>query len=1160
MLTPSTLIVTIIGYIALLFWVAKRGDQDRFKDGSWSRHPLVYALALGVYCTSWTFYGLVGTASISTWQFIPILLGPVLMFTLGAPLMRRIFSICQQEHIHSIADFIASRYGKRQGVAASVTLVVLLATVPYISLQLKAVSDSLSLLIGSHIIGYQDLTLLIAGAMTIFSLMFGAKQLNVSGYRGGLTSAIAFESVIKLLAMVFIAGFAAYWIFSDPSRIQTWQSTQRESAPIHLNLRFFVEVGLSACAIFCLPRMFHVGFVECLSERHLKTGQRVFPIYLVVIGLCIYVIAQAGNQMFFGDTVSADTYVIAIPLAQESQTLTLIAFLGGFSAATAMIIVATITLSQMLSNDVILPLIIRRQKHNHHRKDYTKSLILTRRLTVALVVIFAYLYQAALAENAALTSMGLIAFALSVHLAPPLLIGLYTRKVNAAGVYVGLGLGVSCWAYMLMPPLLAKAGMVDFHNLEGGPFGVRWLSPIYFLGAEFGDHFTRSVILSLSINCLGIWLFSKLFSTALSDRIQAAAFTDLEKYGSELESFPEDINTNDLRELLRQFAGPSIAEKLFAGSSSQASSELIEKAQRALSGIVGVASSQSMIDSLRSGKKLAVEDVVNMFGETTRALRFNQEILFSSFENVSSGISVVNAELNIVAWNQRYEKMFNYPQGMLQVGVSVAELVRFNAGRGLLGAGAIDKLVQRRLTHLQEGKPYRVVRQHHGDHVIEIKGTPLPDGGYVTTYDDITDFIATQKQLEQSNINLEQRVVQRTSEIQAINQDLRTEIELRKEMENELLLAKAQAEAANATKSRFLALASHDILQPINAAQLYINSILEHNQERRDQSTLGQIRDAVTSAETIISSLLEIARLDTNAMKPDLQSFPVATLLDTLVNEHRVLLAPEVSMHYVKSSMAVKSDPSYLRRILQNFVSNAVKYTDKGRILIGCRREGNCVRISVYDTGPGIPEKDQQKIFTDFYRVASQRSIKGLGLGLAVADRMAAFLGHNLSVSSALQKGSHFSIVVPLSKVPVIVNNPEQVRNTGDLEGLDIMYVDDGEENLKATEKLLKRWDCRMTGFNSPDEAIAFSQTNPAPDVLLMDYQLNNEAYNGLKLAQALNTHWENDVPVCIISAAAEPELKSMANSLGFEFLSKPVKPAKLRAVLNHFSKRSSKE
>lgn len=1161
MLSPISITVIIIGYILLLFWVAKRGDQQRLNEGSWARHPLVYALALGVYCTSWTFYGLVGSASESAGKFVPILLGPVLMFTLGAPLLSRIFRICKQEHIHSIADFLASRYGKRQGIAASVTLVVLLATVPYISLQLKAVSDSLSLIIGSHFIAHQDLTLLIAGAMTIFALIFGARRLDVSGYHGGLTSAIAFESLVKLIALIAIASFACFWLFIDDNVEKVRNIHAASNSVTKLDMRFFVETGLSACAIFCLPRMFHVSFVECLSPRHMETGQRLFPIYLILIGICIYFIAQAGNAMFFGKAVTADTYVIAIPLAQQSEALTLIAFLGGFSAATAMIIVATITLSQMLSNDVILPLMIRHQKRRQSpSRDYTQGLIFTRRLTVAMVVLFAYLYQAILAENAALTSIGLIAFALSVHLAPPILLGLFSKRINAMGVYLGLGLGLAIWAYMLMTPLLVEAGLFQFRNLADGPFGINWLSPLTFLGFEFSDHFTRSVVISLSANTIMTALGSRLGSTNLSDRIQASAFTRLDRLEQNGEALPADIAVHDLKELLLQFSGSSISEKLFEGAQQHGTADagLIERAQRALSGIVGVASSQTMIDSLRSGKKMAVEDVVNLFGETTRALRFNQEILFSSFENVSSAISVVNSDLNIVAWNQRYEQMFNYPKGMLQVGIPVAELVRFNAGRGLLGAGTIEEHVQRRLHHLQAGKPYRVVRQHHGDHVIEIRGTPLPDGGYVTTYDDITDFIATQKQLEQSNLLLEQRVKQRTAEIQAINEDLRSEIELRKDMESELINAKAQAEAANATKSRFLALASHDILQPINAAQLYINSLLEQEEERRDQSTLNQIRSAIGSAESIISSLLEIARLDTNAMKPEPASFPISRLLIPLIDEYQVHLPSEVELRYVDCKLCVNTDQKYLRRILQNFLSNAVKYTEQGRILVGCRRRGKQLEICVCDSGPGISEPDQQKIFTDFYRVASQRSIKGLGLGLAVADRLASLLGLKVSVRSHLGKGSCFSISVPIGQLPVMIDAPNQIERIDELNALIIYYVDDGEENLRATELLLTKWGSRMTGFNRPDAILSAAKEGDKPDVLLMDFQLNNEHYNGLTLAKELCNVWQNDLQVCIVSAAAEPDLKKTANTMGFEFLNKPIKPAKLRAVLNHFANKNN--
>lgn len=1163
-LSPSLLLLTIAAYIGVLFWVARRGDKQRLDEHSWVRHPAVYGLALGVYCTSWTYYGLVGNAAASNWQFLSILLGPVLMFTLGMPVLERIFTICKQEHIHSVADFLASRYGKRQGIAASVTLVVLLATVPYISLQLKAVSDSLTLMIGSHALGNQDITLFIAGAMVVFALLFGAKQLDVSGYHGGLMGAIAFESVVKLFVLIFVAAFATYWIGDSQQVLNDVARATDNNEPIRIDLRFMVELGLSACALFCLPRMFHVGFVECLSDRHLRAGRIIFPLYLAIIAICISYIADAGNLLFTQGEVSAETYVLAIPLAHSSQWLSVLAFIGGFSAATAMIIVATVTLSQMLSNDVFLPFIM---GSNEGARDYSQSLIMARRITIAMVVVFAYLYQAALASNAELTSIGLVAFALSVHLAPAILFGLYSRKVNAKGVYAGLATGLGIWAYMLLLPFLARIGLLDPAALAQGFAGQAWLSPYTLFSFEFSDHFTRSVLISLSGNIGIMWLVSRYTTSSFSDRVQAAAFTKhaqidpetliLDKLQSSDDEPVLEIPLEDLKELCTQFVGPSNTEKLFEHTQGpMASPDIISSVQRALSGIVGVASSQSIISSLNSGAKLAMEDVVSMFGETTRALRFNQEILFSSFENVSSAISVVNKHLNIVAWNRRYEAMFNYPKGMLKIGVPVSDLVRFNAERGLLGAGAIAELVDKRLKHLQDGKPYRVVRQHHGDHVIEIKGTPLPDGGYVTTYDDITDFISAQRELEQSNQHLEQRVEKRTSEIQAINEDLVKEIELRKSAEHELINAKAQAEAANATKSRFLALASHDILQPINAAQLYLNSLLEHDQERRNQDTLIQVREAVTNAESIISSLLEIARLDTRAMRPELSHFKIDELLSSLVNEFQVQVEAPLSLHYVHCSLAVISDRNYLRRILQNFLSNALKYTQSGKILLGCRRRGNDLEIQVHDTGAGISEEEQKKIFTDFYRSNQQSSIKGLGLGLAVTERLADILKHPLKVRSRPLHGSCFSITVPLGSAPVIKHQNPHEHADGDLKGLNIVYVDDGEDNLKATELLLNKWGCEMQGFMLPELALQACKNQAAPDVLLMDYQLNSDDYNGITLAKAMREQWQKDVPVCIISAAADPELPSNAKGQGFNFLHKPLKPAKLRAWLNHLASR----
>ncbi|MGB5677785.1 MAG: hybrid sensor histidine kinase/response regulator, partial [Gammaproteobacteria bacterium] len=408
-MSPVTLIATLTAYLALLFWIARIGDRRRFSLTGWARHPLVYTFAMGVYCTSWTFYGLVGTAASQGWYYLPILLGPVLLFTLGFPLLQRIVSVCRQENIHSIADFIASRYGKRQSVAAIVTLIMLIATVPYIALQLKAVSDTLLYSVDNIAFASQDMTLLVAVAMIMFTLIFGTNRLDVSSYHSGIMVAIAFESLVKVIALLVIAIFALGLSRGfNPDQISNSANIVFQEST--LTPSFWVLTLVSAATIFCLPRMFQVTFVECLSDNHLKYARYGFSLYLAAIAVAVFVIAWVGNQLLASTNVPSDRYVLALPLGADNDVLALLAVIGGFSAATAMIIVASVTLSQMLSNDVILPLLIRKQTSRSPIPDYSRALIFTRRLTVIIIVVMAWVYQLGLAENVALTDIGLIAF------------------------------------------------------------------------------------------------------------------------------------------------------------------------------------------------------------------------------------------------------------------------------------------------------------------------------------------------------------------------------------------------------------------------------------------------------------------------------------------------------------------------------------------------------------------------------------------------------------------------------------------------------------------------------------------------------------------------------------------------------------------------------
>jgi len=1142
-----------VSYLAILFLVARFADRHRFNNNSWVRHPIIYTLALGVYCTSWTFYGLVGTAASQGWYYLPILLGPILLFIFGFPLLQRIASICRQQNIHSLADFLASRYGKRQSIATVVTLLVFIATVPYIALQLKAVTESVAVSLTGIAFASQDITFATAVSMIIFTHIFGANRLDVAHYHSGLMSAIAFESVIKIVAMITIAAFALFSALNFNLREIASPTANTVFYNLNFGVSFWVLTIVSAFSVLCLPRMFQVTFVECLGDTHLRYARIGFVIYLVLIAIAIFIIAWVGNLVYAGSGISSDTYVLALPLIYKNEVLIAIGVLGGFSAATAMIIIATLSLSQMLSNDVILPLLIRTHKTGNPPPVYSSTLKTIRRLSIILIIGLAWIYQDILGGNSALTDIGLVAFALVVQLTPAMLIGLFWQRSHAKGTLSGIGAGVAVWFYTLIIPLLVNVDLIPNNFILNGPLGIGWLKPDNFLGLSFSDAYTRSIVLSLMFNA-GFHFITSQFSVAkLSDRIQAGAFINHNHHRPGNNTQKLIIDFDDLYALLKQFLGESSTQRLLTNKTNHnnpVNDELLEKAEQALAGVIGVASARAMLISLSRGDNLGIADVVNLFEETTRTLQFNQDMLFASFESISSAISVVDADLKMVAWNKRYEQMFNYPAGMLKPGIPVEDLVRFNAERGMLGPGSVEQHVQTRLGHLFASKPYRVVR-HQNNGIIEIKGRPLPQGGYVTTYDDISEFIDAQQELEKANVSLEQRVHERTEEIEQINQNLRDEISKRRQTEAELIQAKAEAEYASAYKTQFLAIASHDLMQPLNAAKLYSCALLENKDTPDSQrEILHHIQDSIDAADFIISSLLEISRLDSGALSVQKKVFPLRDILEPLANEYKVQQPEQVIFHWRSTRLWIESDPKYLRRILQNFLSNAFKYTEKGKVLMGCRRRQNFVEIGIYDTGSGISEVNQQRIFDDFYRIETH--VDGIGLGLGIARRFAQLLDHPLKITSSLCHGSVFSICVPLREAQVLSTPPAAPpKAPGSEKALTVLCVDDDQHNAQALQELVKNWHCRIFCACSYEQVITYRTQNEAPDVLILDYHLN-ELYDGIELGQQLCEYW-GDLPVCIVSSISDSHLRERLAATGFDFLRKPIKPNKLRALLERY-------
>jgi len=625
-------------YLMLLFWIAKWGERKSLTATKFGSHPLVYCLALGIYCTAWTFYGAVGQSSSEQWMYLPILLGPVIVYLVFNSFIYKLVHVSKEQRISTISDFISARYGKRQTVALMVTIIALLATIPYIALQLKAISVTFETISDQQ--NSQVIVIMASIFIGLFAMYFGTRNTDVTQYRRGLMLAIAFESCIKLIALILVA-IVAY---------QIWQTTQSGDIladyvtpnALHgfTSLNFWFQTLMAGAAVICLPRQFHITVIDNIHLSHIRHARWVFPLYLVLIAITIPIIATAGNAIFANSDVNADSYVMSIAIF----------------------------------------------KMEVNRVGRIK---MVRRLVIAGILLLAFAYQQFMANHTSLASMGLVAFSLVIHLLPAIVGGLYWQGAHAHGVYAGLLTGLVVWFMFLLYPLIE-------------PHSALYQSAVISEGA----------IISLLANTAAFIAFSLMSSPRLIDRIQAEAFTSPAKYDGKSQSLPEsDVWVSDLKTLVSRFTGPARSQHLFEQFEQEHTTTLIDDEQadhtlllfceKALGGVVGSSSAKALIDSIVQGKKLDVTQVVNFFDDTTQAMQFNMSALLTSLGSIEQGISVIDKDLNLVAWNKRYLSLFSYPEELVYVGAPIESLIRFNAQRGECGPGEEEALVQRRMEHLR---------------------------------------------------------------------------------------------------------------------------------------------------------------------------------------------------------------------------------------------------------------------------------------------------------------------------------------------------------------------------------------------------------------------------------------------------------------------------
>lgn len=1056
----------------------------------------------------------------------------------------KILRITKKENLTSIADFIACRYDRSASIAATITIVALLSTIPYIALQLRAISTSFDLLTGSYQSGISK-TFVVTLVLLIFSILFGTRQVAITKQNQGLVLAIAFSSIIKLFALTAIGIFATFFVFDGLNDLFS-QAEKVQTIEHSTNIYFAISQALlGMITIFILPQQFHMLMIENHQESELKTARWLYPLYLILINLFVLPIAMAGQALFPGGSIDADTYVITIPLFFQQAWLGGLAYIGGLAAATSMVIVATIVLSNMVTTEIVNPLLIHYNSVIIKKQTQLANVLLNlRRVAIALLLLLAFAFERVVSQHNQLATIGLLAFVLLAQLAPLVIGALYWHKANGKAALTSLIVGSFIWLYTLLIPALTSASWI-----ETGPFAIAWLKPQALFGLSSLDNITHGLFFSLLANVSCYIAISLVSQRSVGESLQAELF--LNKPQAQLE---QRLTNKDLYQLLQRFVNQDIADSIFTlpqsrKSTAIAAKALVDKVRLQLASVLGSASTRMVMKAASKQHAMPLEDVVNIVDEASKLLEFNRELLQAGVENIEQGISVIDADMRLVAWNQRYIELLDYPVDIVTAGKPISELIRYNIERGIIGSESghlhnAQELISRRLKHMQAGHSHYFQRLMPNGMVIEIRGQAMPGGGFVSTFSDITAHIEAEKALKKANENLEQRVAERTLELSQ---------------------AKAEAEAANTSKTKFLAAASHDLMQPFNALSLFTNMLNKKVQGGELAELASNIQNSLSAAESLLSDLVEISRLDSNSEKIEQRTFAINDLLSPLSKEFSALCSEaQMSFSYVPSQCLIQTDQRLLRRIIQNFLSNALNYCPQahkqGKVLLGVKRTQHSVTVQIWDNGPGIAKAKQSMIFKEFERLESNSEKPGLGLGLAICERIAKLLSVEISVHSYEGKGACFSVTVPRithqQNVPLLnkqVNRQFMPKPAAEFSELAIILIDNEALMLSAMKSQLEDWGCKVitaTDHTSLTQTIeSDSKKGFEPALIISDYHLDNDN-NGVDLIMHASNAYQWTAPCIICSADPSEQVREHTSRAGYSFMRKPIKALALKKLM----------
>ncbi len=973
MFTTLNLILIVTSYMLLLFAVAYYAERREKQGRSIVNNPYVYSLSLAVYCTSWTFYGSVGKAATSGLSFLTVYIGPTLMAVLWLIILKKIISIAKANRITTISDFIGARYGKSLLLAGIVAIIAVIGITPYIGLQIKAIISTFTLISGEQT-GGLAVGLFITFLLAAFAIIFGARSLVAPERQSGLVFVVAFESIIKLAAIISVGFFVTYGVFEGFNdildKIKASEFNHLRSLGVSYT-EWFALNYLCMMAIIFLPRQFHMAVVENYNIDHLKKAVWLFPLYLFLINIFVLPIAY-GGLLLGGSQDAADYFVLTLPINQGEQYLSLFVFIGGFSAATAMVIVESLALSSMVMNSIVMPALVKFQKF----PKFPAIILNIKRLVIVMVVFLGYLSAITIGELYALVDMGLKSFVAVSIFAPPFLLGIYWKGGTKIGAVAGIIAGFIIWFYTLIIPALIEAELIKQSSIIAQLTRSEFLNIRSLFGITGLEKWTHTIFWGLLFNLLFFFGVSIFTRQTKEEEIQSYIFVESYDRVRQL-GLGGSFTVDDIDDILAQYLGRSEAQKAIEAFLTEKNkkreelspTELLElrnEAEKVLSGAIGTSMAAIIFENRlvlsehdRTEISASLKHIVESLrlsrqelSDTNRELSYLKDFTENIIESAPIGVATIDASQKVNYWNKAMELMTNIHKSEA-INNHITRLLPWLSGHSLLQHEQKEIILH---SHTQE--TFRVNISRFKD----------PSGGVVIIFEDITESVKLER--ERKNI---------------------------------------------------LSMFAHDMKNPIIIAQGFLLRLLSFKAgplTEKQKEYLELERDELQKLQVLISDFLEFSRFEAKECKPSLAPLDIVGMFQKIIESIKIEAEKkniQIFLRYDDNMpKTISADIAMINRVISNLLENAVKYTNQwGTVLVRLLNRDKDILVQVSDTGIGIPEEHLTYIFDAFYRVS--RETGGSGLGLVIAKTIVEAHGGKIWVESTPGVGSTFYFTLPQS-------------------------------------------------------------------------------------------------------------------------------------------------